>query len=324
MATELTLRPMSTSQVLDRTFQLYRSHFVLLAGIGLLLPALLMVLQLSFIPLGYPPRVTVGLSPVALLGPLLSFLGCYAVVYTVGYALAGGATVYGVAKVHLGETVTIGQAYKQVFARFWRILAIIILVSLVVFGAFFVGEFIAAIIVGVLIGSSRAFASSGAGVTIMAVIGIVFAACVLLAGLFGGLYLYCKFCLAVPACILEKLPVSAAIARSWSLTKGAVWRLMLVFLLTWVLGVVLGVALGLPGQIYAVVTHGRSFLTGVLLQEVGGFFAGVLANPIATISIALIYYDQRVRHEAFDLQLMMQAMGQPAAQQAAGAAPGIR
>ncbi|HEY6308788.1 MAG TPA: glycerophosphoryl diester phosphodiesterase membrane domain-containing protein [Candidatus Angelobacter sp.] len=324
MATELTLRPMSTSQVLDRTFQLYRSHFVLLAGIGLLLPALLMILQLAFIPLGYPPRITVGVSPVALLGPLLSFLACYAVVYTVSYALAGGATVYGVAKLHLGETVTIGQAYKQVVARFWRVLGIIILVSLAAFGAIFVGEFIAAIIVGVLIGSSRVFAGSGAGVTIMAVIGIVFGVLVFLAGLLGGVFLYCKFCLAVPACILEKLPVGAAIARSWSLTKGTIWRLILVFLLTGILGVVLGVVLGLPGQIYQLATHGRSFLTGVLLQEVGAFFAGVLANPIATISLALIYYDQRVRHEAFDLQLMMQAIGQPPAQQAAGVAHGIR
>jgi hypothetical protein len=36
----------------------------------------------------------------------------------------------------------------------------------------------------------------------------------------------------------------------------------------------------------------------------------VVANPIATIAIALIYYDQRVRKEAFDLQLMMEAIGQ--------------
>ncbi len=44
---------------------------------------------------------------------------------------------------------------------------------------------------------------------------------------------------------------------------------------------------------------------------------------LSTIATALIYYDQRVRKEAFDLQLMMEA-GQPAPQQAPGAAaPGI-
>ena len=49
------LRPMNAGLVLDRTFQIYRSHFVVLAGIGVLLPALLLLLRLGFIPLGYPP-----------------------------------------------------------------------------------------------------------------------------------------------------------------------------------------------------------------------------------------------------------------------------
>src|SRR5256885_8854898 len=33
---DLALRPMSTSQVLDRTFYLYRNHFVLFAGIAII------------------------------------------------------------------------------------------------------------------------------------------------------------------------------------------------------------------------------------------------------------------------------------------------
>lgn len=45
---------------------------------------------------------------------------------------------------------------------------------------------------------------------------------------------------------------------------------------------------------------------------------------LSTIATALIYFDQRVRKEALDLQLMMEAIGQPAPQQAPGAAaPGI-
>jgi hypothetical protein len=37
------LRPMSTGEILDRTFNLYRNNFVLLAGIAVLPPALLLV-----------------------------------------------------------------------------------------------------------------------------------------------------------------------------------------------------------------------------------------------------------------------------------------
>ena len=37
---DTSLRPMSTSQVLDRTFFLYRKNFVLFAGIALITPML--------------------------------------------------------------------------------------------------------------------------------------------------------------------------------------------------------------------------------------------------------------------------------------------
>jgi len=36
-----------------------------------------------------------------------------------------------------------------------------------------------------------------------------------------------------------------------------------------------------------------------------------LTGPLATIGIALIYYDERVRKEAFDLQLMMASLDTP-------------
>ena len=36
--------------------------------------------------------------------------------------------------------------------------------------------------------------------------------------------------------------------------------------------------------------------------------AGVVAGPISTIAIALLYYDQRVRKEAFDLQILLESL----------------
>ena len=49
---ETALRPMSTSQVLDRTFSLYRTNFLLFAGIAALPPALLMIGQLGVLGAG--------------------------------------------------------------------------------------------------------------------------------------------------------------------------------------------------------------------------------------------------------------------------------
>ena len=44
---------------------------------------------------------------------------------------------------------------------------------------------------------------------------------------------------------------------------------------------------------------------------------GVLIAPILTVPLTLIYYDQRVRKEAFDLQLMMESLGENPNQAAA-------
>jgi Membrane domain of glycerophosphoryl diester phosphodiesterase len=320
---ELALRPMSTSQVLDRTFHLYRNHFVLLAGIGALLPAMLLVLQLIFIPLGVPPRANAKTQPEVLAILFLGYFACYGVIYLVGNALAGGATVIGVSKLHLGQTITIGQAYRQVFARFWRVLGVIVLLGLIVFGTFMVGEVIAVMVIALSAGSAAIFGRGGGGAVagIGVVLAIIWAVVVVLAAALVALYLYSKLALAIPACLLEQLPVGVALRRSWYLTKGSVGRIMLVNLLTWVLSVALALALAIPGQIFAMTMPTKALLLAVILQHIGGFIAGVVANPIATTAIALIYYDQRVRKEAFDLQLMMEAVGQQTQTQAAIAPP---
>ncbi|HVG90042.1 MAG TPA: hypothetical protein VNB54_01010, partial [Alphaproteobacteria bacterium] len=61
---------------------------------------------------------------------------------------------------------------------------------------------------------------------------------------------------------------------------------------------------------------GHSYLVSILLSNAGSFVASALAGPISTIAVALMYYDQRIRKEAFDLQWMMDSMehsSQPAA-----------
>ena len=47
----------------------------------------------------------------------------------------------------------------------------------------------------------------------------------------------------------------------------------------------------------------------MVLMQVGNFLGTLLVAPVSTIGFALYYYDLRVRKEAFDLQMMMQAIG---------------
>jgi hypothetical protein len=319
---DLVLRPMSTSQLLDRTFHIYRNNFVLLAGIGAVLPAMLLILQLAFIPLGFPPRAAEKVRPELLVLLLLGYLAFYGVIYIFGSAFAAGATVFAVSKLHLGQSITIREAYKQVFSRFWRVLGVVVLVSLIVFGSVLVGEILAFIIFAIFAGSLTALGGKGA---VLFGAGIVFAMIggisAFLAGLSAAAFFYCKLSLAIPACLLEQLPVGASLQRAWYLTKNSFWRILLVYILTWIFSFVLALALGLPGQLYGMFMQNKAFVLGVVLQHLGEFVAGVVANPISSIAIALIYYDQRIRKEAFDLHLMMEAVGQQSPQSVAITAP---
>ena len=58
-----------------------------------------------------------------------------------------------------------------------------------------------------------------------------------------------------------------------------------------------------------------------VISVIGAFVSSSLVGGLVTIALTLIYYDQRVRKEGFDLQLMMSSM-QPGAQAPAAAAAG--
>ena len=120
------MRPMSAALVLDRTFQIYRSHFAVLAGIGIPLPMMLLLLRLVFIPLGYPPRSNAAAlrHPLLYYSLLLEYFGSWTLTYMIGQALTGAATVYAVSKFHLGKVVTIGESYRNTLPRFGTVLRI--------------------------------------------------------------------------------------------------------------------------------------------------------------------------------------------------------
>jgi len=94
---------------------------------------------------------------------------------------------------------------------------------------------------------------------------------------------------------------------------------LLIFILMWVVGMIFQVPLGIYGVLAGSHTIVRSIPLIAAISSVGTFFSTSLVGPLATIALTLIYYDQRVRKEGFDLQLMMATL-QPGSQAAAAAA----
>jgi hypothetical protein len=323
MSTELALRPMSTSQILDRTFQLYRKNFLLFAGIAALPPALILIMQL--LAIGGAVLLTKLFGSMAAIVTLVVGVVLLVVIYMAGYALATGATVNAVSHVHLGSPVSISAAYGAVRQLLWRILGVMFVVSLMAVGAFLLCYLAGIVPTFALAG----LLGRGAGV-LRVLLTFVFGFAGLVGGAVWSIRIYCRYSLAVPACVVERQLFNDSLRRSKFLSQQSLLRIFLIYLLAGVLAVILSLIFSLPNYIAlfaapSLLTHGG--VAAVILQIWGfiaGFLAGTLAGPIGTIAIALVYYDQRIRKEAFDLQLMMEAIGQPSPQQAAGAsAPGI-
>jgi hypothetical protein len=315
------LRPMSASQVLDRTFYLYRNNFWLFAGIALVTPLLSTLVALAQLwafgsPMmldpakADPQMVQRYMHDMVMRFVIGGTLGLS--VYAVGYAIASGATVYAVSMLHLGKTTTIQESYAKIKPIFWRILGLIIRIFLIaalplalVYGfSFFFMLKLPAMIQGSMGNSGPIF--------------LLLGSLLMLAGMVGGLiwfvYAYCRYALAVPACTIENLPVKYSLIRSRFLVRGNMGRLLGVYLLTALIIVGVKSVLEFPVMISSgmfSMRAGGHMNTGVLLWLYFSEFLGtMIAGPIATIAMALVYYDERVRKEAFDLQLMMEALGQ--------------
>jgi membrane-anchored glycerophosphoryl diester phosphodiesterase (GDPDase) len=132
----------------------------------------------------------------------------------------------------------------------------------------------------------------------------------MLAALVYGILMALRYSLAMPACVVEGLPVGQAIKRSIELSKGSRGRIFVLGLLVGVIQMLLGVLLGFPFIVFAVKHSGQPLPLGWLaMQFLVNFVIRTFIGPIYSAGLTLFYYDQRIRREAFDIEWMMQAAG---------------
>jgi hypothetical protein len=126
-------------------------------------------------------------------------------------------------------------------------------------------------------------------------------AAVLSLSLIWGVYFLIRYSLAVAVVTMEKASVRDSLRRSGYLTRGRRARIFLVFLLTTMIAAALSMALEFPARLFPRISEAS-------WVAVADFVATTLAGPFATIAMALVYYDERVRKEAFDLDLMIEGL----------------
>ncbi|HLX00382.1 MAG TPA: hypothetical protein VKR82_17210 [Candidatus Acidoferrales bacterium] len=326
------LKPMSLSEILDRTFTLYRNNFWLFCGL-MALPevanALISIIYFATVgsKMMIAPRPNPQ-NPFEALAGMQSALGGALVLlffHAIFYSTALGAVTLAVSEIYLGRTTSIRASYSSVIRRmpglFGLILVLLMLLFVFVFAGVIAGLIPAAVLAGALTAvSSRA----GAPGVLVGVLVVVLVLVLMLSGVVLGIWLMMRFAVSIPAFMLERLGVFDSMGRSGSLTKGFRWRIFVSVVVMYVVVYAVQLLFGMPFVVMTMARVGKGVLP-LWLQAgtaVSAAVAGTLAGPLLMITIALIYYDVRIRKEAFDLEAMMGALGSLAPQPGyAGGAP---
>lgn len=290
------LRPLSTGELLDSTFTLYRRNFKLFIGVSVIGPIAGLIYQL--LTIGGTVADGKSTSP-AFGASMLLGMGVGLVLMLAGSAISQAATVKAVAAVYVGQGIGIGEAYRVLRGRFWRIIGIFFSVSIRVGGAML----LAIILVSVLAVALTALGTTlgTAGTVVGAIVGVI---CIV-AAILLAIWVFVRYAVAVQACVVEDLPGKQALKRSAFLTKGDRNRVTTVYGVFVVIGWVLGAAIG---GFTLFLAPRAGVVTSQIISAVATLIAGTLVAPLGTIGMSLLYYDERVRKEAFDLELMMQSL----------------
>jgi hypothetical protein len=119
-----------------------------------------------------------------------------------------------------------------------------------------------------------------------------------------GVILLVRYYFGTTVLVVEGQKGSKALRRSFRLAKGSFWKILGTILLASILaGVVEGV-LSIPGS----AAFGAIGTAGWPFYAIGLSLAAIITTPFTTLISVLLYFDLRIRKEAFDLEIMAQEM----------------
>lgn len=237
------LRPLSTGEVLDVSFGLYRALFVPLLIVALASRAIPVIMAIYLQAVG-------GLTQHWMLFLAQLFISVFL------SAIGVAATTHVVAGAYLGTEVSADYALRQAVGLIGRLLILTMMKSLIIGFGFLL--------------------------------------------LVPGLILFCGLALSTTVLVLES-PISAnnAMTRSWQLTRGSRWKVLLTVLVAVVLLLVPIMVVTLMGVFGTLVGLWSKFIPLVLVGVLQ-----IFVYPFFYTVITVLYYDLRVRKEGFDLELL--------------------
>ncbi|MHB8717953.1 MAG: glycerophosphoryl diester phosphodiesterase membrane domain-containing protein [Candidatus Dormibacteria bacterium] len=297
-------RAQGVAQLLDAAFTLYRRNFLLIVAITAVARVPIALVQfLGYQLTGFsdvtaqlqqisqeqrvsPSRAAQQLS--ALLPDLYGFLAVVVAVALLAafvvQPIVTAAMTRAVSDIYVERATSISAAYVAVVRRVASVIGATAIVFLVVLG-------IVVAAVAVLLLCVLAFGGAGA-ILLILIVPAAFAAVV---------FLSTRWLFAPAVVVIEGRTARSALRRSWSLVRGSSWR---VFGITLLVGLITSILSSIIGGLLGVLTQFGDLTLQLALSTLAGLVANLLVQPIALIVVVLLYYDQRIRREAFDIEML--------------------
>lgn len=308
-----TLRPLSLGEVLDRTAQLYRRNFLLFTGVAAVPAAVMVGAMIARTVLSHAVKLHArGTSTELAIATLIEFLLLLAAV-SYSHPVLTCAAVHA----HFGRAVNLRETALSVLPRYRRFLGLTTLQALFVLGV----PAFAALLVLIPFAIVIALFKSALAPEQIGWIAIL----VLLAILIGALWLVARVALAVAVCWVEDKTAWASLKRAAALSKGARGKIAMTLLFCYAIAfIVVMVRLAIVAMVTAIGKHaghplaGPQLLATQVFEVLFSFATEILLAPLVATGFAILYYDQRVRLEGYDIEWMMQQAGLESPEKFAG------
>lgn len=285
------IRPMSFGEILDGSLTLYRRNFgvfLKLAVASLIVPVVL----LGYFALFMGDRLMMAVMMMQIDPVLVGMIALIFVTYIVGVLMLNAGTIRVISDSYLDRPSSFGQAISLALSKTWPLFLVGVAKSLLI-------GLLAGITGGLLAVLGPMMSGSGAlgVVTLVAVGAFSIWLCIWVAAGYG---------VTTPVVVLETLGGSfEAFGRSWGLTRGSRGKIVGLFIVSMLL------FNAIPQFILSFI--GSSMMATAPRVGIGIQFASfllpILLYPAISCVLTLMYYDLRVRREAFDLQMLSQQLG---------------
>jgi hypothetical protein len=142
-------------------------------------------------------------------------------------------------------------------------------------------------------------------------VGVLLSSLLMVAGFFAlvipGLILFVRYTFVTPSIVVEGVGGSASLSRSWELSKGNGWRIFGTLIVSTIIAAIIAAIISIPLQLLALTSGGS---IGWVIRAAAASVVSIITTPFLVTVAVLLYFDSRIRNEAFDLSVMAREVGQ--------------